>query len=76
MERRIQRSVLVDDEDHYYLSNGSKPVKSESCERAYDASSSRRLAIRESHVLAANLHTPDFGKCHVLASISRILATS
>jgi hypothetical protein len=76
MERRILRSVLADDEDHYYLSNGSKPVKSESCELAYDASFSRRLAIRGNHVPVANLHTPGSGKYRVHVSTSRTSVTS
>jgi hypothetical protein len=76
MERKIQRSALVVDVDHYYPSNGSKQVRSESYEPAYDASSSRRLVTRESLVLAVNPLTPDSGRSRVPALTSRTSAIS
>jgi hypothetical protein len=76
LERKIPRSVLVDDADHYYRSNENKQVKSENCEHVYDASSSRRLVIRVSLVLDANHLMPDFGKYLALALTSKISATS
>src|SRR6266536_5039888 len=66
MERRILRSVLVEGADHYCPSNGSKQVRSESCEHAYDASSLRKPAIRESLVLVVSLHMHAYGRCLVL----------
>jgi hypothetical protein len=76
MERRIPRSVLVEDAGHYYPSNGSKRARSESCEHAYDASSSRRPVIKESLVLVASLRMHAYGRCRVLALTSRTLAIS
>jgi len=39
MAKRTQRSVWVEDVDHYYQSNASKPARLESFGHAYDASS-------------------------------------
>ena len=75
MERRIPRSVLGEDVDHYYPSKGNRLARSESSVLVYDASSSRRPVIRVNHALGANPRTQDFGKFPVHELISRILAT-
>jgi hypothetical protein len=67
---------LVVDVDHYCPSNGNKQVRSESSEHVFDASSSRRLVIKESLVLAVNHLMPDFGRFHAPASTSKISAIS
>ena len=76
MGRRILRSVLDEDADLFYQNRGNKPAKSENFVPAYVASSSRRLVIRVSLVLVANLLMLDSGKFLARVSTSRTLVIS
>jgi len=66
------RSVLVGGEDLSGLINDSRPMRSGNFGPACAASSSRRLAIKETHVVAASPHMPGSGKSLALVSTSRI----
>jgi len=63
-------------EDLFSQSSASKLVKSGNSVPVSDANSSRRLATKASHVLAASLLMLVSGRCLALVSILRISATS
>jgi hypothetical protein len=69
------RRRLVAERDLFCPSRESRPVRSGSSELACDASSLRRLVIRESPALVANLLMLVSGRSLALVSTLRTLVT-
>ena len=63
---------MVGGEDLSGLINERRLMRSGNFGPACAASSSRRLAIKETHVVVASPHMPDFGKSLALVSTLRI----